>query len=181
MKTLKLEKDDKMRPFISLVKEHPTHKGVYSFKINKFNSSKKYKITPSKLTNEQAVLVLTKEAFKRIRTPTQILDYIKPVTPISTATRKRISPDYYKTILGVMLSLAQQTNQFTFSDCLSDMSLFAAGNKLKKAFTFKGVRQDYIPIALTGKGNDKNLLEMSKIPLTEEQKLAIGLASRGHW
>ena len=171
MKTLKTEKDDTGKFIISLMKEHPVHKGVWSFRINKFGTSKKYGFNPSKLTNEHACLLLTREAFKRLRSPIQILDYIKPVIPTSSAMRQRISPEIYKGLLGIFVSMAQQTRFFSFSDYVKMNREFSEGNHALKHYNFID-REDYVPDRLK---NIKN----AGLPFTEDQKKAVGLAMRG--
>ena len=188
MKQLKLEKDDSKKLIINQMKEHETHKGVWSIRLNRYNSCKKYNLNPSKLTPEVHFIVLAKEAIKRLRTPAILNDYAKPVLPISSAKRQLISPDLYKQILGILLSLAQQTTLFTFADYVKGWNKFRKGFKDTKIYNVPEIftgdlekdkllnkerRLDYVPERL------KNA-ERAKVALSEEQKKAIGLSSRGY-
>ena len=177
MKNVKLEKDDDKKPIINLIKEHPTHKGVWAIRVNKYNESKKFNLNPSKLTPEVTIIVLAKEAIKRIRSPTILIDYAKPALPISSAKRQLITPEIYKSLIGVFVSLAQQTTIFSFSDYVKNWSKFRKGFKDTKIYNIPSTgeesRQDFIAERL------KNA-ERSKIALSEDQKQAIGLSSRGY-
>ena len=177
IKAIKLEKDDLKRPIINMIKEHPTHKGVWSIKLNKYNNSKKFNLKPSKLTCEIHLLILTKEAIKRIRTPSILQDYARPVRPSSTYKLQLITSDIYKSLVATFVSLGQIDALFCFSDYIKSWGKFRdEGVKNLKIYNFPDADSDK---AANSSEYSKTHLTIdslrfppktSKIALTESQK-----------